>query len=292
MEIVIGLGGAGCRIADEFAKNPQYETYKIDEGVYTGILSRNSFSIAKQKTHQQYELQTPDLGAFLGHLRGEVLFVLGGSGNISGCALRVLEQIRHCKINVLYIEPDIELLIGDKKLQERATYYILQEFARSGLLERMYIVSNPQIEKILDNVPIIGYNDKLNELIISTFHMINVYHHIDSVADNFVQPDEIARISTIGISNLENEKKLFFSLDNIKEMVYYYAINKNKLETDGNLMKKITENIKMENEVKVSYGIFATDYPDDYVYCTANSSFIQFRENEIKALQFDEAMVE
>ena len=285
METVIGLGEAGCKIADEFAKYPQYQTYKIDEGVYTGILDKNTFSIAKQKTHQQYELQTPDLRAFLGHLRGEVLFVLGGSGNISGCVLRVLEQIRHCKINVLYIEPDVELLVGDKKLQERATYYILQEFARSALFERLYIVSNPQIEKILDNVPIIGYYDKLNELIVSTFHMINVYNNNKSVVDNFIEPEEIARISTIGISNLENEKKLFFLLDNIKEMKYYYAIRRNKIEPDGSLMKKITENIKMENDLKVSYGIFATDYPDDYVYCIVNSSFIQFRENEIKTLQ-------
>ena len=285
MEIVIGLGGAGCKIADEFAKYPQYQTYKIDEGVYTGILDKNTFSIAKQKTHQQYELQTPDLRAFLGHLGGQVLFVLGGSGNISGCALRVLEQIRHCKINVLYIEPDVELLVGDKKLQERATYYILQEFARSALLERLYIISNPQVEKILDNVPIIGYYDKLNELIVSTFHMINVYDNNKSVVDNFTTPEEIARISTIGISNLENEKKLFFLLDNIKEMKYYYAISRNKLETDGSLMKKITENIKMENDLKASYGIFATDYPDDYVYCIANSSFIQFRENELLTLQ-------
>ena len=285
MEIVIGLGGAGCKIADEFAKYPQYQTYKIDEGVYTGILDKNTFSIAKQKTHQQYELQTPDLSAFLGHLRGEVLFVLGGSGNISGCALRVLEQIKHCKINVLYIEPDVELLVGDKKLQERATYYILQEFARSGLFERIFIISNPQLEKIIDNVPIIGYYDKLNELVVSTFHMINIYTNIEPVVDNFAQPEEIARISTIGISNLENEKKLFFLLDNIKEMKYYYAISRDRLETDGSLMKKITENIKMENDLKISYGIFSTDYPDDYVYCIANSSFIQFRENEKKSLQ-------
>ena len=114
---------------------------------------------------------------------------------------------------------------------------------------------------------------------------VNVYNNNKSVVDNFTQPEEIARISTIGISNLENEKKLFFLLDNIKEMKYYYAISRNKLETDGSLMKKITENIKMENDLKVSYGIFATDYPDDYVYCIVNSSFIQFRENEKKSLQ-------
>ena len=165
------------------------------------------------------------------------------------------------------------------------TYYVLQEYARSGLFERLFLVSNPQLEGVLGDVPILGYTDRLNDLIVSTFHMINVYNNNEPVVKNFSDFKEQTRISTIGISNLENEKKLFFLLDNIKEMKYYYAISRDKLETDGSLMKKITENIKMENDLKVSYGIFATDYEDDYVYCTTNSSLVQFRENEIKTLQ-------
>ena len=136
-----------------------------------------------------------------------------------------------------------------------------------------------------------GYNDKLNDLIVSTFHMINVYSNIDPVVDNFSNFKEQTRISTIGITNLENEKKLFFSLDSVREMRYYYAINRKKLETDGTLMRKITENVKNEKDIDVSYGVYATDYADDYVYCVANASMIQYRENEKKTLQIENEVV-
>ena len=56
-------------------------------------------------------------------------------------------------------------------------------------------------------------------------------------------------------------------------MRYYYAINKEKLETDGDILKKIREQIK--SEIETSYGIFSTNYDQDYVYTVANSSEIQ-----------------
>ena len=33
MKAIIGLGEAGCNIADQFAKYPQYRIYKIDTGL-------------------------------------------------------------------------------------------------------------------------------------------------------------------------------------------------------------------------------------------------------------------
>ena len=287
METIIGLGSAGCNIADCFARYPQYEIYKLD----VGISGKNCYYLPKYDTPEEYEAHIGDLTNLFGEIRGDILFVLGGSGNVTGGALRALEQLRHCSINVLYVEPDIGMLSGSRKLQERTSYYVLQEYARSGLFERLFVVSNPQLEAILGNVPIVGYNDRLNELVVSTIHMINVYNNIEPVVDNFSDFSETTRISTIGISNLENQKNLFFSLDNTREMRYYYAINRDKLETDGTLMRKITENIKNEAGIDVSYGIYATEYPNDYVYCVANSSMIQFRENEKKTLQINENTV-
>ena len=287
METIIGLGSAGCNIADCFAKYPQYEIYKLDAGIY----GKDCYFLPEYDTPEEYEAHIGDLTNVFGEISGDILFVVGGSGNVSGGALRALEQLRHCTINVLYIEPDVALLSGARVLQERTTYYVLQEYARSGLFERLFLVSNPQLEKILGEVPIIGYNDKLNELLVSAIHMINVYNNNEPVVKNFSDFKEHTRISTIGITNLENEKKLFFSLDGIREMRYYYAINRDKLETDGTLMRKITENVKNESDIDVSYGIYATDYADDYVYCVANASMIQYRENEKKALQIDENTV-
>ena len=287
METVIGLGSAGCNIADCFAGYPQYKVLKIDSGIY----GENCHFLPKYDTPEEYEAHIGDLSSFFGTITGDVLFVVGGSGNISGGVLRVLEQLKHCKINVLYIEPDTQMLSGKRKLQERMVYYVLQEYARSGLFKRLYLVSNPEIEGVLGEVPIIGYNDKLNHLIVSTFHMINIYDNNEPIVGTISDFKEHTRISTIGISNLENEKKLFFSLDNIKEIRYYYAINREKLETDGTLMRKITENVKQESEYDVSYGIYSTNYADDYVYCIANTSMIQYRENEKKTLQIENEVV-
>jgi len=287
METIIGLGSAGCNIADKFARYPQYEIYKLDAGIY----GKNCYFLPEYNTPEEYEAHIGDLTNVFSEIAGDILFIIGGSGNVSGGALRALEQLQHCSINVLYIEPDIGLLSGGRKLQERMTYYVLQEYARSGLFERLFIFSNLQLENILGDVPIMGYNDKLNELIVSTIHMINVYNNIEPVVKNFSDFKEQTRISTIGISNLENDKKLFFPLDSIREMRYYYAINRDKLETDGTLMRKITENVKNEADIDVSYGVYATDYADDYVYCVANASIIQYRENEKNTLQINEKVV-
>ena len=287
MDTIIGLGSAGCNIADKFARYPQYGIYKLD----VGITGKDCYYLPKYDTPEEYEAHIGDLTKVFNNIEGDILFVIGGSGNVSGGALRALERLKHCAINILYIEPDIGLLSGNKKLQEKTTYYILQEYARSGLFERLFFVSNPQLENILGDVPIMGYNDKLNELIVSTIHMINIYNNNEPVVNNISDFNEMARISTIGLSSLENQKNLFFSLDNIREMRYYYAINRDKLETDGTLMRKITENVKNEANIDVSYGIYATDYPDDYVYCVANATMIQYRENEKKTLQIDETVV-
>ena len=75
----------------------------------------------------------------------------------------------------------MELLSEVKKMHERVTYNVLQEYARSGQIKGICLVSNTQLENILDNVPIMGYHKKRNDFIVSTMHMINVYKNSDPV---------------------------------------------------------------------------------------------------------------
>jgi len=296
MDTVIGLGQAGCNIADEFAKHDQYKIYKIDAsdnttqedwswasyGVEGGTDKHEKNGVCKfprLSSPEEYEEKCPNMNNFFRDVKGELLFVIGGAGDISGASLRILEHLKHCDINILYIRPEIELLPLEKREHEWATFNILQEYARSGLFKRLYIVSNPEVEQHLGEIPVIGYYERLNKMIVSTLHMINVYNHNDPVTTNFSTPKDINRISTIGIANNEDgEKKLFYLLDNIEEMRYYYAINKKKLETDGDILKKVREQIK--NEVPTGYGIFATKYEQDYVYIIAHTSEIQRQKNE------------
>jgi hypothetical protein len=273
---VIGLGQAGCNIADMLSQHPQYKVYKVD----IGLEGKRCYDVKPQKGPEEYEENVPSMKTFFRGIKGETLFIVGGSGSISAMCLRIMEQIRDkCELSVLYVRPDTSLLSKNKTLHEKATYSILQEFARSGLLKMLYLVSNINLENILGEVPIIGYNSKINELLVSTIHMINVFNNSEPVMGKIEDPQEASRIATFGISDIEgNEEKSFFSLDRTKEKCYIYSINEERLKTEGDLRKKIVSTVKAQAEtedLKVSFGVFPTNYQQDYCYILNYTSIVQ-----------------
>ena len=278
MDTVIGLGKAGCAIADKFSQYPQYRIFKIDiENIAEN--KKNEKLLKKKASPEQYETSVPSMKTFFKPSTDDVLFVLSGSGAISGTSLRILEQLSKMKktVNVLYIKPDVEFLGASNKAQERLVRNVLQEYARSGKLERLYLVDNKLVESVIGEVPVFGYYDKLNDLIASTLHMVNLYNHQSPVHSTSFEPSEIARVSTFGVVDSESgEEKLFFLLDTPSEKCYYYAINQKTLETDGTLMKKIINNInnntKDEDNVKTAFRIHSTSYEQDYAYIVANTA--------------------
>jgi hypothetical protein len=282
VDTIIGLGSAGCNIADEFAKYSQYEVFKID----VGLRGERSFNFPERAGHEEYEQSCPSMKEFFKDVSGEVLFIVSGSGYIAGATLRVLYQIRHCKIYVLYIQPDVELLSNMRRMQERVTCGVLQEYARSAVLEKIYLISNCELENILGDVPVVEYNDKLNELIVSTIHMYNVFRNNKSIDTTFAPLLPSARIATFGIFDVDKgEEKMFFPLDIVREKRYYYGINEQTLKTDGQLFKKIKDRTKEQNKemAKASYSIFSTDYEQNYGYIICHTSKIQLdtlRNNE------------
>ena len=238
MDAVIGLGSAGCNIADKFSTYPQYKTYKIDIGLEK---TKTSFPLQEQKRIEDYEAKLPNLKYFFRGLRGEVLFVVGGGGKVSSASLAILKHLKNkCKISVLYVKPSLGLLNETQSLLERMVFGVFQEYARSGVFERLYIVSNEEIEYMLGGISIKNYYNKINEIIVSTLHMINVYKNNKPLTNTYGDLPLGARITTIGMFNeAENEDKMFFSLDNVSDVVYHYAYNKNRLETDSNHTSEI-----------------------------------------------------
>ena len=216
---VIGLGQAGCNIADLLSVHPQYKAYKID----VGIEGTRCYDVKYQKGPEEYERNVPSMKTFFRGIKGETMFIIGGSGHISAMCLRIMEQIKDkCELSVLYVKPDPTLLSKTKKLHEKATFKILQEFARSGLLKMLYIVSNTNLEK--------------------------------------------------------GEEKLFFNLDNTAERCYIYGINEERLATEGELKKKIIDRIRSssnEEGLQASFGVFPTNYEQDYCYTLNYTSIIQ-----------------
>lgn len=277
---IIGLGAAGCRIADCFSQYPQYNIYKMD----VGLTGNRCYSIPKCDTAEEYEsVDLPKIKSFFKGLKGETMMVIGGSGKISCASLKILENIKKLPISIMYIKPDMELVGGSALLQERVVCGVLQEYARSDVFKQLYLVSNEALDGIVGGAPIIGYHDKLNEVLVPTFHMIKVFENTDPVVGKIPTPKSTHKILTIGLyDSKRGEEKMFFPLDNSREKCYIYGINEKKLKTDGTLLKRITKQVKEKSVdgLTTSYAIYSTDYDYDMRYIIERTPHIQLNEKK------------
>jgi hypothetical protein len=284
MQTVIGLGQAGCRIAEQLAQYPQYDVLKIDAGATDKDRKlKNALTLKERPTPEAYEKEgSPRLKTFFKDVYPETLFITS-CGNVSALSLRILEHIRKkSKITVMYIIPDKTNLAENQKLHNNLLFNVFQEYARSGVFERMILIDNQAVATLVGAVPILKYWDALNGLIASTYHMVNVFDHSRPVFTTFSNKVQTARQTTLGpgkwMPEEKNEEKMFFSLDFPREKRYYYAVPQKILEEDENLMANIQKQVKdaiEHDKMKVGYAIYSTQYDQPYVYCEGYSTLIQ-----------------
>ena len=237
----------------------------------------------KKKNHEDYDENFPNLRRKLKFTNKNVFVVVAGAGTISGGILRLLEQLNRNNLTVIYIEGDTAIMSEVQKKQEKIVSNVLQEYARAGSIESVILVSNSAIEQSIGDMSIIGYYDTLNQAIVNTVHMMNVFKHSEPVIGNFIQPAEICRISTVGVVDIEPEdeseyqEKWFYPLTGARDVVYYYGINEKDLKNDGTLFRKINTFVKskINDDLNVSYGVFKTTYEQKYCYCIKYSSMVQ-----------------
>jgi len=274
---IIGLGNGASAIAEKFKPISQYNVYLMNDKV-----ERNSKYKLKLKSYEEpeeYEKNVPGVKKFFKDLDERVQIFVMGSAYSTNFVLGILEQIKDKKIDVFYIQPDIELLTGMPKLLEGAAFGVLQEYARSGLFESITLLSNLNIEQTLGDVPIKTYFDILNNSIFSAAHYVNYFNHTEPEIGNVSRPSEINRIRTIALLNMNDlEEKWLFDLDNPRELCYYLCINEEKLASDGTLHKKIVDMLKDKPKNafrKISYAIYETEHEQDFGFCVAHTNAIQ-----------------
>ena len=266
--LVIGIGNAGCNIAELFKQHKQYHIEQLDEDK----------GLKKAATVEEYDqlnynprkkaLKTADKG---------ILFVCG-SGKVAGVTLRVLEALKRVKMTVVYIIPDLEYSSREEKLRHKAHFNILQQYSRSGLISEMMIMDNKILLEIAGHGTIYKYFDKVNYWIYSTIHTMNYCNNTKPEYGNLQKPKEISRISTIGFGNVEeNDEKLLFPLDNITETSYIISINEEDLANDIDLLPNIKamvgENKQLDRET--SFAIWSTTEDTNYYYTKHYTHFIQ-----------------
>jgi hypothetical protein len=275
MTSVIGLGKGGCIIADMLSQYPQYSAYKFDTGI---TKSKTSYPLKQFEKLEEYEEKTPCPKGFLKNVDRDILFVVCGGGKVSQASLKILEAVKDKIINIIYIRPELSLLNDTQARIEKMTYNVFQEFARSGLFNSLLLVSNESVKELLGGLSIKDYHERINEAIVSNFHMINVYQNNSPLVNTFDKRPIGSRIRTMGVCDLvSGQEKLFFPLDSPTDIEYYYAYNKEEVENSRSLLENVRKNIEDKKKVakRVTYGVYETEYEENYLYCVRSTSIIQ-----------------
>ena len=279
MDKIIGLGKLGCLIAEELTQHPEYRIYKVD----VGIKERGSLSLDPQSDMEQYERQFDATAAEV-YFRSikpgdEVLLVMQGGEPVTGCALQLLQTIKDAKLNVLYICPDRHMISGIQKRDDKIAFNIMQEYARSGVLQNIFLVNKYTVESLMGDVSIQNYEKEISHFISYVIAMINYFYHTEPVVSNKFEPVDWCRIVTFGISSLDAEEdiRLLFPLDAIADIHFFYGIPSENLKDDPTLMKKIKQHVKnyTQQNISTSFSVYSTTFEDIMVLCSATSSRIQ-----------------
>jgi hypothetical protein len=278
MKTILGIGTAGCNVVEQLSKYPAYECYYISNEV--GKTTKFRYKLPELDGPEEYEAMDMDkLHKWADKITEKCTVFLCGASDSTGITLRALEHLHKngVKMEVVYFTPETEVLSETKVLHERAVMGILQNFARSGLFEKICLVSNVRLEELAGSTNVFDYYNQINNVFTSTYYMMDVFKNTKPVTSTFKRPKESCRITTIGLSAIEGEEKLLFPLENQVEMVYYYGINEEKLRTEENLFRTITNNVKQKitEDRKVSFGIYPTQYESDYIYVELFSPKVQ-----------------
>jgi len=265
---ILGIGEFCCELVNKFSSYPQYEIYNISKE-----------TIGQFKNSEEYEKNYPEsLNTLIDDKNEELSVFLDGSEAISGVILRFLQNYKNRKINIYYIRSDLELMGDVEKLQDKITFSILQEYTRSGLFNKFVIFDRLNLEKFLDNVSILEFDAKFSDLVTSTVHYVNVYSNNKPLLSNSIDSSDISRIETYGLSEIgSSEIKWFSDIENIEEIIYYFAINSNTLKKEKKLLQTLKNQVKekQKDSVKICFNVYETNYVENFVYCVGRTKIIQ-----------------
>lgn len=274
---IIGLGSAGCKIAKHFENFPQYDVFFID--TENENKEKNFIEVKKQETHEEYESNYKQIN--IKKIKGDTTVILAGTGKISGIILRLLEQLKNRDLSVLYIKPDLSTASPIAKARERVVFGVLQQYSRSSLVSNLCIVSNSAVEQVLDNVSVSTYWQDINNVISSTYNMLNVFENTEPVLNTLSNPGPTSKIATLGVIGYKSlEEKLFYDLQKPRLKKYFFGISEKTLKEEKDLLQKIRTYIATRTEDKCTacFAIYSTNYEQDYVYTVQYASLIQEEE--------------
>jgi hypothetical protein len=269
---LLGVGNTGSKIVEQLSKYEQYNIITIDEGN----------GIKKCSSPEEYENKCPSFKKLFKKIDKKVFVFISASGNISGALLRILEQLKENNVNVVCISSDSITLSSMANLQQNLVVGVLQEYARSGMIDNLYLLDNSKIEDIMTDVSIDQYWEKINETIAYLFHTFMFFDNTEPTIKFGDLENNIANIHTFSFLDKEKQKKLLYELKYVTNEIYYFSLGNDKKKNSLKEIKNFA--LEQSQNTKIGVHIYESDSKDDLTYFLASTSIPQTKKSEFGSL--------
>ncbi len=270
---VLGIGEAGSNIASQVAQISNLKAVSVDVG---GL-------VPKKKSHEEYEKCGRSVAKKLKLPKDkDVTVIVCGAGKVSGITLSLLESIKDRNITVVYIVPDTFMLSKTQKLQNKVVFGVLQEYARSGLFDSMFVFSNKEIESFVGTSAISNMYEKINNMVANFIVSLNWFENTEPVIGSMHEPKDISRIRTVAIQEVNSgDPNSFYKLENVTEMALYYSASEEMIKSEENFLTNIRERVILynKNEIDCSFGVWQNESDTSFIYSIMHTHFIQKEVN-------------
>ena len=282
MSSIIGLGKKGCLLARQCEEYPQYRVFLVD----TGLTGAANLGIPAQGSMDEYEknFPIPEASMYFRSLRpgDEVTIIIEGGDPLSGCSLLLMNIIKDCKLKVIYLVPDRQTSSSVQKRDDKIAFNILQEYARSGLVQEFCIIDLSVVDELIGDVPVGSYQRSLFYFMSYVLATLDFFVHHEPVLSTHTRVPLGARITTIGVASLEEDQikriRWLYPLEDSVNTHFIYGIPQQLLNEDVTLMNKIKDHVKLElSALSTSggYSVFESNQAETMIFSVASSATIQ-----------------
>jgi hypothetical protein len=174
-----------------------------------------------------------------------ITLVLMGGDSLCGSALYLCENLtkKSNKINIVYFIQEQSRLSLNEKTNNKIAGNVLQEYARSGLIESICLIDLSVINRIYENIPILRYKQYENLVVSDIVNFIDwTSTNPEPIYGKNIENSAINRIKTVSYVFLQNAQKIdFFNLEmsSLAEKNFYFLMSDTELDSNASALSII-----------------------------------------------------
>jgi len=271
---ILGVGDSACETATNFQQEKNYSVDLITDemlGQHTDMEEYENKFTSKSVAKVLRKYRKAD----------EVLMIINGASSANGAVLRIAQMIKKCSCSILFLSPSQAWSTPEEITNNKITFGVLQEMTRSGLFDRLYIVSLEEMEKHIDKVPLKEMESEINNKIYSLVSMLIYMDHITPDRTNYQITKQAVRIASLGYFSDSGDDHILYPINqgDIKEKVYYFGIPEDEFTTSvlmdikNHQASKLAQHpstyfkaFSMHGDTTVRYSLYLTDIPQSASY--------------------------